>query len=186
MNATLTSEPAPRPGDVVKLLETGAYERVQSFNPQVNQGLVLRGVPGFYSASDVEPLPRVPSDGAVRLFADRDPRGGGMERHWPWIYFHGKAERLVDQVWNVDGPGGADPDAFWCAPDLISSETTPEALGEGQFPVEIYGQPAVLFLWHPPAEPGVRAVLKGLAVLESDAGARAYALRCYRAREPVV
>ena len=93
--------------------------------------------------------------------------GRGQFR-WPWLYFHSKAEDLIDKLYN-----GEDED--WNAPDLVSGDVDPNSLKEGEHDVMIHGQhPAILFKWHSGDIP------RGLICLPDDERAIEYARKCMR------
>jgi len=69
----------------------------------------------------------------------RYDRRAEERKGWPFVYFHGELETFIGA--QTDGHGEFHP------PDLVSSEKARDDVADGVYDVEIYGQPAKLFLW---------------------------------------
>lgn len=79
---------------------------------------------------------------------------------WPWIYFHGKAEKLVEKH---IGPNRTAPDLVAGPPSLL--------IPMGKFAAMIYSTKATLYYWHGEAH------WTGLICLRDDNAANIYAER---------
>jgi hypothetical protein len=84
-------------------------------------------------------------------------RLGALPHRWPWVYFHGAAERKIEET------GPSHDDETWEAP--VSSDVP--CPGPGVHAVEILGVgKALAFLWSRFEQPG--SVGAGLIVLIDD------------------
>ena len=72
---------------------------------------------------------------------------GELEHDWPFIYFHGNAEGVVNQNKSSEQ-----------APDLVSADVSVAEVEDGEHTVFVYGFQAILFLW----TDGTRNMVTGL------------------------
>jgi hypothetical protein len=105
----------------------------------------------------------------LNFCARNDPEG---PHDWPYIYFHGQAEDLVDEKWNKTRT-----EEEWSAPDLVASDTQIASVADGTYDVTVYAHPAKLFIW------SRRDIMcRGLIVLEGDQKSMADAERKFAAK----
>jgi len=105
----------------------------------------------------------------MNFCARNDPDG---PHDWPYIYFHGQAEDLVDEKWNKTRT-----EEEWSAPDLVASDTPIASVADGMYDVTVYAHEATLFIWS--RADGMR---RGLIVLEDDKKSMADAERKFTAQ----